>query len=98
MTTYRPDHNGECLHCDEPLDAHICPTKPKPVAAQATQTPEELARDLSALVDALVNNPGALCMTCEHPARNHTLGRCRKKKCGCGGWRGSAAMTTPRER
>lgn len=20
--TYRPDHNGECLHCDEWLDAH----------------------------------------------------------------------------
>lgn len=19
---YRPDHNGECLNCDEPLDAH----------------------------------------------------------------------------
>lgn len=26
MNTYRPDHNGECLHCDEPLDAHVCPT------------------------------------------------------------------------
>lgn len=23
--TYRPDHNGECLNCDEPLDAHLCP-------------------------------------------------------------------------
>lgn len=22
MNTYRPDHNGECTHCDEPLDAH----------------------------------------------------------------------------
>ena len=20
--TYRPDHNGECLTCDEPYDAH----------------------------------------------------------------------------
>jgi hypothetical protein len=20
---YRPDHNGECLNCDEPIDAHV---------------------------------------------------------------------------
>lgn len=20
--TYRPDHNGECLNCDEPFDGH----------------------------------------------------------------------------
>jgi hypothetical protein len=26
MTEYKPDHNGECLHCDEPLDAHHGPT------------------------------------------------------------------------
>ena len=24
-TTFDPDHNGECLHCDEPADAHLCP-------------------------------------------------------------------------
>jgi len=22
---YRPDHNGECLNCDEPADAHHAP-------------------------------------------------------------------------
>ncbi len=22
---YRPDHNGECLNCDEPADAHDLP-------------------------------------------------------------------------
>lgn len=21
-TAYRPDHNGECMNCDEPADAH----------------------------------------------------------------------------
>jgi hypothetical protein len=25
MPTFHPDHNGECTHCDEPGDAHLCP-------------------------------------------------------------------------
>ena len=28
--TYRPDHNGECLNCDEPLEAHQCPPESLP--------------------------------------------------------------------
>lgn len=32
MSTFAPDHNGECTHCDEWLDAHSpsgeCPTDP----------------------------------------------------------------------
>ena len=32
MSTFTPDHNGECLHCDEWLDSHsvdgTCPTDP----------------------------------------------------------------------
>lgn len=32
MSTFTPDHNGECTHCDERLDAHgedrTCPTDP----------------------------------------------------------------------
>jgi len=27
---YRPDHNGECLNCDEPADVHECPNKGSP--------------------------------------------------------------------
>jgi hypothetical protein len=26
--TYRPDHNGECLNCDEPMEAHHAPDCP----------------------------------------------------------------------
>lgn len=36
---YRPDHNGECLDCDEPLDAHqfghtYCGTKGESVSME----------------------------------------------------------------
>lgn len=40
MPTFTPDHNGECLHCDEWLDAHgpdgACPTRPEPALACVT--------------------------------------------------------------
>lgn len=26
-TDYRPDHNGECMNCDEPADAHLTDTR-----------------------------------------------------------------------
>lgn len=47
--------------------------------------------DMAAMAQRLaqiVHEPDRLCATCQHPARNHTLGRCRKHRCGCGGWRG----------
>lgn len=84
---FRPDHNGECLNCDEWADAHdLTPSDP----ATLHKALEDVGRKMGVeqLVADLVDNPNKLCSTCGHPAKNHTLGRCRKKKCGCGGWRG----------
>lgn len=77
-TTYRPDHNGECLNCDEWYDAHV-------EAVDETSVPpaaEPLAsRHFAAEVVA-----EAGCRACGHLARHHVPGRCRKHRCGCGGW------------
>lgn len=53
--TYRPDHNGECLTCDEPLDAHVCPTHVQELEAELTRfnVGEHFDRKLLARVQEL---------------------------------------------
>jgi hypothetical protein len=50
---FKPDHNGECLHCDEWLDAHgpggECPTDPAQAVANTERFEPFHARYLEAL-------------------------------------------------
>lgn len=59
---YTPDHNGECLHCDERADAHVngdCPLRTGDRVVLVTDT----GRRVDALVTLASQNGRSLALT-----------------------------------